>query len=149
MAGIRILVVDDHAVIRSGLRKVLMVNRDLEPVGEATDGIEAVQKACLCKPDVVLMDLMMPEMDGIAATREIRQKHPPTQVIVLSSYSEAKLVRGALQAGAIGYLEKNVTASELGNAIRSAHAGRMTLSPEAAQALASCSIHERTNHVCH
>jgi DNA-binding NarL/FixJ family response regulator len=136
MAGIRILVVDDHAVIRSGLRKFLMVNRDLESVGEATDGIEAIQMAGLHKPDVILMDLMMPEMDGITATREIRRKYPPTQVIVLTSFSEANLVKDALQAGAIGYLQKNVTASELGNAIRSAHAGRMTLCPEAVQALA-------------
>jgi len=136
MAAIRILVVDDHAVIRSGLRKFLMVNRDLEPVGEATDGVEAVQMAGVYKPDVVLMDLMMPEMDGITATREIRQKYPPTQVVVLTSFSDANLVQGALQAGAIGYLQKNVTASELGNAIRSAHAGRMTLCPEAIQAIA-------------
>ena len=113
-----------------------MVNRDLEPVGEATDGAEAVQMAGLCKPDVVLMDLMMPKMDGITATREIRQKYPPTQVVVLTSFSDAKLVHGALQAGAIGYLQKNVTASELGNAIRLAHAGRMTLCPEAMQAIA-------------
>lgn len=136
MAGIRILVVDDNAVVRSGLRKFLMVNRDLEAVGEAADGIEAVQMAGLHKPDVILMDLMMPGMDGITATREIRQKYPPAQVVVLTSFSEAKLVQGALQAGAIGYIQKNVTASELGNAIRSAHAGRMTLCPEAVQAIA-------------
>jgi two-component system, NarL family, response regulator LiaR len=137
MAGIRILVVDDHAVIRSGLRKFLMVNRDFEAVGEATDSIEAVQMATLHKPDVILMDLMMPDMDCITATREIRQKYPPAQIVVLTSFLEANLVRKALQAGAIGYIEKNVTASELGNAIRSAHAGRMTLSPEAAQAIAN------------
>ena len=137
MAGIRILVVDDHAVTRSGLRKVFLVSRDLESVGEATDSNEAIQMAGLCKPDVVLMDLMMPAMDGIHATREIRQKYPPTQVIVLTSFSDAKLVQGALQAGAIGYLQKNVTAAELGNAIRSAHAGRMTLCSEAQQALAN------------
>jgi DNA-binding NarL/FixJ family response regulator len=136
VAGIRILVVDDHAVIRSGLRKFLMVNRDLEPVGEATDGLEAVQMAGSCKPDVVLMDLMMPEMDGITATREIRQKYPPVQVIVLTSFSDADLVQGALQAGAIGYLQKNVTAAELGRAIRSAYAGQMTLCPEAMKAIA-------------
>jgi len=137
MAGIRILVVDDHAVIRSGLRKFLMVNRDLEAVGEATDGVEAVQMAGLYKPDVILMDLMMPDMDGITATRQIREKYPAAQIVVLTSFSEANLVKQALQAGAIGYLQKNVTASELKDAIRSAHAGRMTLSPEAAQAIAN------------
>lgn len=135
MAGIRILVVDDHAVIRSGLRKFLMVNRDLEAVGEATDGIEAVQMAGLYQPDVILMDLMMPEMDGITATRQIRDKFPSTQIIVLTSFSDANLVREALQAGAIGFLQKNVTASELRNAIRAAYAGQMTLSSEAAQAI--------------
>jgi two-component system, NarL family, response regulator LiaR len=137
MAGIRILVVDDHAVIRSGLRKFLMVNRDLEAVGEATDGVEAVQMAGLYKPDIILMDLMMPDMDGITATRQIREKYPNAQIIVLTSFSEANLVKRALQAGAIGYLQKNVTASELRDAIRSAHAGQMTLSPEAAQAIAN------------
>lgn len=135
MAGIRILVVDDHAVTRSGLRRVLMVNRDLESVGEATDGVEAVQMAGSFRPDVVLMDLMTREMDGITVTREIRQKYPPTQVVVLTSFSDPNLVQGALQAGAIGYLQKNVTAAEIGHAIRSAHAGQMTLSPEAMQAL--------------
>jgi len=135
VAGIRILVVDDHAIIRSGLRKFLMVNRDLESVGEATDKVQAIQMAGVIKPDVILMDLMMPNMDGITATREIRQMHPHTQVLVLTSYSEATLVRGALQAGAIGYIQKNVTASELGHAIRSAYAGRRTLSPEAAKAI--------------
>jgi NarL family two-component system response regulator LiaR len=137
MAGIRILVVDDHAVTRSGLRKVFLVSRDLEAVGEATDGVEAVQMAGSCRPDVVLMDLMTREMDGIIVTREIRQKYPPTQVVVLTSFSDANLVQGALQAGAIGYLQKNVTAAEIGNAIRSAHAGRMTLCPEAEQAIAN------------
>jgi two-component system, NarL family, response regulator LiaR len=137
MAGIRILVVDDHAVVRSGLRKFLMVNRDLEPVGEATDRFEAVQMANLHKPDVILMDLMMPQMDGIAATREIRQMHPHTKIVVLTSFSNASLVQGALQAGATSYIQKDVTASELGNVIRSAHAGQRVLSPEAMQVL-SC-----------
>ncbi len=136
MTDIRILIVDDHAVIRSGLSKVFMVNKDLVPVGEATDGTEAVQMAATHKPDVILMDLMMPGMDGISATREIHQKFPPVKIIALTSFSEKNLVEGALQAGAIGYLVKNITASELGSAIRSAHAGRMTLSPEAVQAIA-------------
>jgi NarL family two-component system response regulator LiaR len=132
---IRVLLVDDHAVVRSGLTKFLMVNIDLELVGEASDGAEAIQMVSLHKPDVVLMDLMMPGMDGITATREILQKYPQIKVIALTSFSEQNMVEGALQAGATSYLQKNVTAVELANAIRSAHNGRMTLSPEAAQVL--------------
>jgi NarL family two-component system response regulator LiaR len=134
---IKVLIVDDHAVVRSGLSKFLMVNKDLELVGEASDGSEAVKMVSLRKPDVVLMDLMMPGVDGITATREIHTKFPKVKVIALTSFSEQNMVQGALQAGASGYLQKNVTATELGNAIRSAYAGRMTLSPEAAQALAN------------
>jgi len=134
---IKILLVDDHAVVGSGLSKFLMVNKDLELVGEASDGAEAVQLVALHEPDIVLMDLMMPGVDGISATREIRQKYPKVKVIALTSFAEEDMVKGALQAGAIGYLQKNVTARELGNAIRSAHDGKMTLSPEAAQALAN------------
>jgi len=137
MTAIRILLVDDHAVVRSGLIKFLMVNKDMELVAEASDGAEAVQLAGLHKPDVILMDLMMPGMDGITATREIHQKYPQIKVIALTSFSEQNMVQGALQAGAIGYLQKNVTAAELGNAIRSAHSGRMTLSQEAVQVLAN------------
>jgi len=137
MSTIRVLLVDDHAVVRSGLTKFLMVNKDLELVGEACDGAEALQMVPLHKPDVILMDLMMPGMDGITATREIHQKFPQVRVIALTSFSEQNMVQGALQAGAAGYLQKNVTAAELGNAIRSAYAGKMTLSPEAAQVLAN------------
>lgn len=133
---IKLIIVDDHAVVRSGLSKFLMVNKDLQLVAEASDGAEAVQMVSLHKPDVVLMDLMMPGMDGIAATREIHQKYPKVKVIALTSFSEQNMVQGALQAGAVGYLQKNVTATELANAIRSACSGRMTLSPEAAQVLA-------------
>jgi len=135
MTTIRILLVDDHAVVRSGLSKFLMVNKDLELVAEASDGTEAVQMTGLHKPDVILMDLMMPGMDGITSTREIHQKFPQVKIIALTSFSEQNMVQGALQAGATGYLQKNVTAAELGNAIRSAHVGRMTLSPEAIQVL--------------
>ena len=139
MAGatpIRVLIVDDHAVVRSGLSRFLMVSPDLELVGEAADGAEAMQLVALVQPDVVLMDLMMPGMDGVAATRAIRERHPRVQVIALTSFTEEALVHGALQAGAVGYLQKNVTAGELSAAIRSAQAGRMTLSSEAAQVLA-------------
>lgn len=134
---IKILLVDDHAVVRSGLSKFLMVNKDLKLIGEASDGAEAVQMVSLHKPDVVLMDLMMPGMDGITATREIHSKYPNVKVLALTSFAEQNMVQGALQAGAIGYLQKNVTAKELGTAIRAAHEGKMTLSPEATQVLAN------------
>lgn len=134
---IRILLVDDHAVVRSGLSKFLMVAKDLKLVGEASDGSEALQMVSLHKPDVVLMDLMMPGMDGVTATREIKKKYPQVKVIALTSFAEQNLVQGALQAGAMGYLQKNITAKELGYAIRSAYEGKMTLSPEATQVLAN------------
>ncbi len=132
---IRVMLVDDHAVVRSGLSAFLMVYPDLELVGEAESGEEAVARAALLQPDVILMDLVMPGMDGVAATRAIRQKYPHIQIVALTSYKDDNLVQGALQAGAIGYLLKNVSATELASAIRSAHARRMTLSPEATQAL--------------
>src|ERR1043166_6108818 len=128
---IKVLLVDDHNVVRSGLSKFLMVNKDLKLVGEASDGAEAIQMVSVRKPDVVIMDLMMPGVDGITATREIHQKYPNVKVIALTSFAEQNMVQGALQAGAIGYLQKNVTAKELGNAIRSARAGRKTLPPQA------------------
>jgi NarL family two-component system response regulator LiaR len=137
MSPIRVLLVDDHAVVRSGLSKFLLVNKDLELAGEASDGSEAIQMAATCHPDVILMDVLMPGMDGITATREIHRKYPQMKIVALTSFSEQNMVQGVLQAGAIGYLQKNVTALELGNAIRSAFAGRMTLSPEAAEALAN------------
>ncbi len=132
---IRVMLVDDHAVVRSGLSAFLMVNPDLELVGEAEDGQQAVQRAALLQPDVILMDLMMPVMDGIAATQAIKRQYPAMQIIALTSFQEDELVQGALQAGAVGYLMKDVTARQLAAAIRSAKAGKMTLSPEATQAL--------------
>jgi two-component system, NarL family, response regulator LiaR len=133
---INILLVDDHAVVRSGLSKFLMVNKDMKLVGEASDGGEALQLVPLRKPDIVLMDLVMPGMDGVTATREILKKYPDVKIIALTSFAEQHMVQGALQAGAIAYLQKNVTAKELGHAIRSAYEGKMTLSPEAVQVLA-------------
>ena len=133
---IRVMLVDDHAVVRSGLAKFLLVYKDLELVAEAEDGAEALQLCGLHQPDVVLMDLMMPNVDGVVATRQIRQRYPHVQVIALTSFREENLVQGALQAGAIGYLLKNVTAQELAQAIRAAHAGKMTLSSEASETLA-------------
>jgi two-component system, NarL family, response regulator LiaR len=132
---IRVMIVDDHAVVRSGLSAFLMVYDDLEFVGEAASGEEAVRLCRSMNPDVVLMDLVMPGMDGAEATQAIRENCPDTQVIALTSFKEDELVQRTLKAGAIGYLLKNVSASELVNAIRAAHAGRPTLAPEAAHVL--------------
>ena len=132
---IRVLLVDDHAVVRSGLGAFLLAYDDLELVGEAASGEEAVRLCERFQPDVVLMDLVMPGMDGATATRLIREHCPQIQVIALTSFKEKELVEGALEAGAIGYLLKNVSAEELANAIRKAHAGKPTLAPEAAQVL--------------
>jgi len=132
---IKVMIVDDHAVVRSGLAAFLMAYDDLELVGQAGSGKEAVRLCERAGPDVVLMDLVMPEMDGAAATRAVRERCPEVQVIALTSFKEDDLVTGALQAGAIGYLLKNVSADELANAIRAARAGKPTLAAEAAQAL--------------
>jgi len=132
---IRIMLVDDHAVVRSGLSAFLTVNPDLELVGEAENGEQAVIRANLLKPDVILMDLMMPVMDGVAATRAIKQQNPAIQIVALTSFQEDELVQSAMKAGAVGYLMKNVSARDLAAAIHSAKQGKMTLSPEAAQAL--------------
>jgi NarL family two-component system response regulator LiaR len=132
---IRVMIVDDHAVVRSGLAAFFTVFPDLELIGEAENGDEAVVRCGLLMPDVILMDLIMPGSDGVSATRQIKEKYSSVNVIALTSYQEDDLVQGALQAGAIGYLMKNVTARDLAAAIRSAYAGKMTLSPEAAQIL--------------
>jgi NarL family two-component system response regulator LiaR len=137
--SIRVMLVDDHAVVRSGLKAFLMVFDDLELVGEASSGREAVHLCEQVKPDVVLMDLVMPEMDGATATRLIRECCPEVQVIALTSFKEQELVQGALEAGAIGYLLKDVSAEKLADAIRSARVGRPTLAPEATQALIEAS----------
>jgi two-component system, NarL family, response regulator LiaR len=139
--AIRVLIVDDHAVVRSGLGAFLSVYEDLELVGEAGGGAQAIKICAEICPDVVLMDLVMPDVDGATATRAIRGACPETQVIALTSFREDDLVQGALQAGAIGYLLKNVSADELAAAIRAAHAGRPTLSPEATQALIRATTH--------
>lgn len=132
---IRVMIVDDHAVVRSGLGAFLLAFDDLELVAEAGSGEQALRYCDQVKPDVILMDLVMPGMDGAETTRAIRGKCPDIQVIALTSFKEQELVRDALQAGAIGYLLKNLSADELADAIRAAHAGRSTLAPEAAQAL--------------
>jgi two-component system, NarL family, response regulator LiaR len=135
MRPLRVLIVDDHAVVRSGLSAFLLAFDDLEVAGEAASGAEAVAQCEELSPDVVLMDLVMPGMDGAASTEAIRATCPNVQVLALTSFPEEDLVQRALKAGAIGYLLKNVSADELADAIRAAHAGRATLAPEATQAL--------------
>jgi two-component system, NarL family, response regulator LiaR len=132
---IRVMLVDDHTMVRRGLATFLKAFDDLELAGEAESGKAALGLCAEAEPDVILMDMVMPDMDGAAATRRIRQEFPNVQVIALTSFKEGDLVKHALEAGAIGYLLKDVSADELAEAIRAAHAGRATLSPEAAQAL--------------
>ena len=132
---IRVMLVDDHVVVRNGLADFLLAFDDLELAGEASSGEEAVLMCGKYKPDVVLMDLVMEGMDGAEATSAIREACSDIQVIALTSYKEEDLVQRAIQAGAIGYLLKNVTAKELAEAIRNAHKGEPTLAPEAAKAL--------------
>jgi NarL family two-component system response regulator LiaR len=132
---IRVMLVDDHNVVRSGLATFLKAYDDLELVAEARNGLEALSLCHQKKPDVILMDLMMPEMDGIAATRAIVGDYPDVKIIAMTSFDEEELVHGVLAAGAISYLLKNVTSDDLAKAIRDAASGRSTLSPEAARVL--------------
>src|SRR6266542_134517 len=132
---IRVMLVDDHKMVRRGLATFLKAFDDLELAGEAESGKVAIQLCAEVLPDVILMDMVMPDMDGAAATRAIRQQFPQVQVIALTSFKEGDLIKKALESGAIAYLLKDVSADELVQAIRAAHAGRATLSPEAAQAL--------------
>lgn len=132
---IRVMLVDDHAMVRRGLSTFLRIFDDLQLVGEAESGEAAIQLCADVLPDVILMDMVLPDMDGAASTRVIRQRFPHVQVIALTSFKTGDLVRNALDAGAIGYLLKDVSAEQLVQAIRSAHVGRATLSPEVAQTL--------------
>jgi NarL family two-component system response regulator LiaR len=132
---IRVMLVDVHAVVRSGLIAFLLAYDEFELVGEASNGEQAFQLCQKVQPDVLLMDLVMPGMDGATATSLIREKYPEIQVIALTSFKEKELVEGALKAGAIGYLLKDISADELANAIRSAAAGKPTLSQEAQKVL--------------
>lgn len=133
---IRVMIVDDHQLVRQGIIVSLKVFSDLLFVGEATNGAEAVELCGQFNPDVILMDMMMPQMDGITATRLIREKYPHVQIIALTSYDKDKeLVQKALEAGAIGYLFKNVTIDELSRAIRLAHDETPVLAPQATRML--------------
>lgn len=134
-AVIRVMLVDDHHMVRKGLAAYIKQDPGLAVVGEAADGEEAVRIFPEVKPDVVLMDLVMPRMEGPEATQKLRQLDSNVQVIALTSFHERDLVKEALQAGAISYLLKNITGEELARAIRSAYCGASTLAPEVAQVL--------------
>ena len=132
---IRVLIVDDHLMVRRGMANLLCAAQDVELVGEAATGAQAVRVSAAVRPDVILMDLKLPELDGIAATRAIRQANPDVQVIAITSSHEDELLSAALRAGAIGYLLKDVGVAGLVDAIRAAMSRRPTLAPEATQAL--------------
>lgn len=129
------MVVDDHPVVRDGLKNMFLVFDDLQLVGEAEDGNEALVLCQQETPDVILMDILMPGMDGIEATGAILEQHPQVKIIILTSYPEDNLVQKSLEAGAIGYVLKNASIDDLAHAIRSAHSGMPTLSPEATKVL--------------
>jgi NarL family two-component system response regulator LiaR len=135
MSKIQVMIVDDHAIVREGLGMLLEEETDIEVIGEASNGKEAVLRAEKLQPQVILMDLVMPEMDGIAATQAIRQKFPNCQVLVLTSFAEDQRVPDAIQAGAIGYLLKDVLKGDLLSAIHAAVRGEPTLHPEAQRQL--------------
>ncbi len=139
---IRVMLVDDHGMVRRGLAVFLNIHADLVLAAEAASGREAIDLCESIQPDVILMDLIMPEMDGAATTRLIKERCPHVRVIALTSFPERDLVQEALRAGAISYLLKNVTSQELAAAIRAAYHGRSTLAPEAAQALVRDARHE-------
>lgn len=140
---IRVMLVDDHAVVRRGLKFFLLGFDDMELVAEAEGGEEALRLCAEVQPDVILMDMVMPGMDGATATQAIRNRHPRIQVVALTSFPEEDLVQKAVQAGAISYLLKDVSADELAKAIRLAYVGRSTLAPEAAQALVHAATHPK------
>jgi len=157
-SSIQVLLVDDHNVVRSGLATFLRAYEDLELVGEAKNGNEAVNFCHQQQPDVILMDLMMPIMDGISATRAILADYPEIKIIAMTSFDEANLVNEVLGAGAMSYLLKNITADELVKAIRDAVSGKSTLSPEAVRVLIEstrptkqppCELTEREMEVLH
>ncbi|MFH1169095.1 MAG: response regulator transcription factor [Chloroflexota bacterium] len=135
MLKIRILLADDHAVLREGMRNLLEREKDMEVVGEASDGEEALQLVSELKPDVVLMDIVMPKINGIEATRKIKQISPATNVLILTAYSDMQYILGLLEAGACGYLLKSARSSEIAGAIRAVLSGESVLDPVVTQKL--------------
>ena len=126
---IRVMLVDDHTMVRHGLATFLKVFDDLQLVGEADNGEAAIELCAKILPDVILMDIVLPKMDGVTAIRAIRKQHPKIQIIALSSFKEGNTIKNALEAGAIGYLLKDISADDLAQAIRAAYTGRATLLP--------------------
>lgn len=141
---IKILIVDDHAMVRSGLRMFLLAFDDLELAGEATNGNDAVKLAEKVRPDVILMDLIMPGMDGLHATYELHKNFPEIKVIALTSFSDPQLIFDAIEAGVAGCLFKNTSANELANAIRAVKAGNTIFSPEVTQLIMNAG--DKKNH---
>ena len=135
MASIRVLIVDDHAMVRQGIATFIELQDDIELVGEAANGREAIARVEELRPDVVLMDLVMPEMDGVTATREIKARHPGVMVLALTSFVNDAQITPALQAGASGYLLKDLSADDLMKAVRAAHRGETPLAPAVAKKL--------------
>ena len=131
---IRVIIVDDHALVRNGLMMFLDTNSDIDVVGQAANGQEAIEACATLAPDVVLMDLMMPEMDGIAASRAILQADPNIRIIALTSFKEDERIYTAVKAGMVGYLLKDCTPDELASAVRDVYAGKTTFPPEYMQA---------------
>ena len=138
---IRLMIVDDHQMVRDGLRVFLSIYDDIEIVAEAKNGKQAVELCEQVQPDVILMDILLPELDGPAATRRIREVHPQIQIIALSNFVDEDRVQGMFQAGAIGYLLKDVNADQLASSIRDASKGQSMISSTAAQALVHASLH--------
>lgn len=132
---IRVMIVDDHTIVREGLTTLLEVQPELTLVGEAADGGKAIELCDQLAPDVILMDLMMPEVDGVTAIKSIMKTHPEMRILALTSFMENEMLQAALEAGAVGYLLKNISATELVEAIQAAYIGKSTLAPEATQVL--------------
>jgi two-component system, NarL family, response regulator LiaR len=141
---IKVLIVDDHQVVRQGLRAFLELHEDIDVVGEAADGQTAVESACQLEPDVILMDLVMPRLDGISATRQVKARCPESKVIALTSFTEDDKVFPAIQAGASSYLLKDVTPDNLVEAIRAVHRGEARLHPDVMRKLMEQVVHQET-----
>ena len=133
MSAIKVLIADDHALVREGTRRMLEQEADMQVVGEAGDGEETVELACELKPDVAIVDIAMPKLDGIEATRQIKERCPSVTVLILSAYDDDQFIFSLLEAGAAGYLLKSVRSRELVDAVRSVHAGESVLHPSIAK----------------